>query len=264
MLLHVAGTPAYAYTGGQPFDAAQPTVVFIHGAQHDHSVWNLQARYCAHHGRGVLALDLPGHGRSGGPALASVEEMAHWVREFLAAAGVQRFSLVGHSMGALIGLEVAAAAPERVEKLALVGTGYPMPVGLALLAAAREDEALARRMVNAWSHAPAMHLGGNPNPGMWMLGRNDRLMERMAPGVFYNDLAACNAYRGGEAAAAKLTCPTLAILGSRDAMTSLKAGRAFAALIPGARVTVLEGAGHSLMAERPDALLDALIGFLAG
>ncbi len=66
----------YAYTGGRPFDPALPTVVFMHGAQHDHSVWILQSRYLAHHGYGVLALDLPGHMRSAGPPLATVEAMA--------------------------------------------------------------------------------------------------------------------------------------------------------------------------------------------
>ena len=50
----------YAYTGGRPFDPALPAVVFIHGAEHDHCVWALQSRYLAHHGRGVLAVDLPG------------------------------------------------------------------------------------------------------------------------------------------------------------------------------------------------------------
>ncbi len=63
----------YAYTGGRPFDPARPTVVFLHGGEHDHSVWSLQSRYLAHHGYSVLALDLPGHMRSAGPALNSIE-----------------------------------------------------------------------------------------------------------------------------------------------------------------------------------------------
>ncbi|MBM3338316.1 MAG: alpha/beta hydrolase, partial [Betaproteobacteria bacterium] len=60
----VNGYRAYAYIGGKSFDAALPTAVFIHGAQNDHSVWALQTRYFAHHGFSVLAVDLPGHGRS--------------------------------------------------------------------------------------------------------------------------------------------------------------------------------------------------------
>ena len=49
MFLQVQGRRAYAYTGGKPFDPSRPTIVFVHGAQHDHSVWILQSRYLAHH-----------------------------------------------------------------------------------------------------------------------------------------------------------------------------------------------------------------------
>jgi hypothetical protein len=76
---------AYAYTGGKPFDAALPAVVFVHGALHDHSCWNLLARWCAHHGRSVLALDLPGHGRSEGPPLTDIEALGGWVLQVMAA-----------------------------------------------------------------------------------------------------------------------------------------------------------------------------------
>ena len=79
MKLDVQGRAAYAYTGGKPFDPALPAVVLIHGAQNDHSVWALQSRALAHHGHAVLAVDLPGHGRSAGPALADVEACADWI-----------------------------------------------------------------------------------------------------------------------------------------------------------------------------------------
>ena len=101
---------AYAYTGGKAFDPALPTVVFVHGALHDHSVWTLLARWFAHHGRSVLAVDLPG--TCGARARRSrVEDLADWLLALLAAAGVQRVALVGHSMGSLIALEAAARAP---------------------------------------------------------------------------------------------------------------------------------------------------------
>ncbi len=91
------GLCTYAYTGGKPFDAARPTVVFIHGAQHDHSVWG--TRFFGHHGFGVLALDLPGHGRSDGPVRASIGALADWVMRVLDAARVTKAIFVGHSMG---------------------------------------------------------------------------------------------------------------------------------------------------------------------
>ncbi len=99
MELTVNNQRAYAYTGGKPFDKALPTAVFIHGAQNDHSVWILQTRYFAHHGFSVLAVDLPGHGRSSGDALTSVEAMADWLNQVLDAANVKQAILIGHSMG---------------------------------------------------------------------------------------------------------------------------------------------------------------------
>jgi pimeloyl-ACP methyl ester carboxylesterase len=108
MNLSVDGRGVYAYTGGRPFDAAGRTIVFLHGAVTDHSVWTLLARWFAHHGFGVLAVDLPGHMRSDGPPLRNVEALADWTIALLDAAGVGRAALVGHSMGSLIALEAAA------------------------------------------------------------------------------------------------------------------------------------------------------------
>jgi pimeloyl-ACP methyl ester carboxylesterase len=128
--------------------------VFVHGALHDHSVWILQSRYLAHHGFAVLAVDLPGHGRSAGPALDTVEAMADWVLQ-LAAAGRKRATIVGHSMGSLIALEAAGARRRASSAIALVGTAYPMKVSDALLQAARDDEPRAFDMINQWSHSVA-------------------------------------------------------------------------------------------------------------
>src|SRR5260221_5955720 len=83
----VQGYPAYAYTGGRPFDPGLPTVVFVHGAAFDHSVWQWQSRYLAHHGRSVLAVDLPAHGRSPGALRESIEQWAEWLAAVIHAAG---------------------------------------------------------------------------------------------------------------------------------------------------------------------------------
>jgi pimeloyl-ACP methyl ester carboxylesterase len=88
MELELDGKRAYAYTGGKPFDPALPCVVFIHGAQNDHSVWGLQSRWFAHHGFAVLAVDLPGHGRSTGAPLPAIEALADWIVALLDAVGI--------------------------------------------------------------------------------------------------------------------------------------------------------------------------------
>jgi len=258
----VDGKTAYAYTGGRPFDAARPAVVFIHGAEHDHCVWVLQSRYLAHHGRSVLAVDLPGHGRSAGPPLTSVEALADWIVTLMNAAGAPKAALVGHSMGSLIAVECAARHPQRISKIALVGTAFPMHVAPELLDATRDAEPLAQDMVNIWSHSSYAQYPSNPGPGFWVMGENLRLMQRQKPGVMHVDFAACNAYANGVQAAGKVACPALLVLGKRDIMTPPRATAELAAALRDARVVEISGSGHALMAEKPDEVLDALAAFL--
>lgn len=272
MLVDIAGSRVYAYTGGKRFDPSLPLVVFVHGAQNDHSVWGLQSRYLAHHGHAVLAVDLPGHGRSAGPALSSVEDIATWTLRLVAALGARTATIVGHSMGSLVAVEAAsqsraADAPARVDRIVAIASAYPMQVSDALLAATRDDEPRAITMVSIWSsdtaHAGFSQKPSSPGPGFGVVWGNRRLMQRQSPGVMHRDFVACNAYRNGERAAANVACPALFILGAKDAMTQARSGRAFAKTIAGARVVELAGVGHSVMAEAPDAVLDALRDFLA-
>lgn len=258
MEIEVDGVPVFAATGGRTFDPADPAVLFIHGAGMDHTVWALQARYFAHHGRSVLAVDLPGHGRSGGAALRSVGDMAAWVGRLMRAAGVSSAALVGHSMGALIALEAAAQRPDQVRALALLGVAERMPVHPELLAAANANQRLAPELVSSWGHGRSGHVGGNPTPGLWIMGGALSLLERAPPGVLARDLAACNAYDGAMAAAAQVACPTLFLLGAADRMTPPAKAKPLAAAIKGSRTVILPEAGHMLMSERPDAVIDAL------
>jgi pimeloyl-ACP methyl ester carboxylesterase len=276
MMLTVQGQPAYCYTGGRAFDAALPTVVFLHGAQNDHSVWILQSRYFAHHGFSVLAVDLPGHGRSAGPALGSVEALADWLLALLDAAGVATAAgaagatLIGHSMGSLVALEATAKAPQRVARLALVGTAWPMRVSEALLAAARDEEQVAIDMVNIWSHSTLAQKPSCPGPGFSVTGGSRRLMQQVArrtnadgtpAKVFLTDFQACNAYANGAAAAASVRCPTLLLLGENDQMTPPKASAILRQTIAHHQLVQLADCGHSLMSEQPDAVLGALFRF---
>ena len=262
MNLTVQGKGAFAYAAAHEYDAAKRTIVFIHGAGLDHSGWGLQSRYFGYHGYNVLALDLPAHGRSDGPALATIGDMADWVKTFLDERKIPSAALVGHSMGSLISLEFAARHPEMTEKIALIGIAFPMKVGEAFLDAAKRNDTAAFDMETIWGHAAQVPFSGNPNPGMWMYGDTLARLGRLAPGVLHTDLSACNAYAGGMEAAAKIRCPALFILGARDMMTPPKAAQELARAIAGSKTVTLAPSGHSLMAEAPDATLDALIGFL--
>jgi pimeloyl-ACP methyl ester carboxylesterase len=259
MDLSIDGKSVFVYTGGCRFDPEQQAIVFVHGAGLDHSVWLLQSRYFAHHGWSVAAPDLPGHGRSPGPALERIDAMAHWLEHLVEALGLGCVSLVGHSMGSLVVMEAAARGAARVGSIALLGTAFPMSVSETLLNAARTDEHAAYEMINVWGHGSG--LGGNPVPGLWILGVNLRLLERAAPGLLYWDLKACNDYREGLERARSISCPALFLLGARDQMTPVRAAQSLRAAIPHAQTIVLEDCGHSMMTEQPDRVLQALAGF---
>jgi pimeloyl-ACP methyl ester carboxylesterase len=264
MIFNVNGNPAYCYTGGKVFDAKLPTIVFIHGAQNDHSVWALQTRYFAHHGFGVLAVDLPGHGRSKGEALPTIEAMTDWLLALLDAAGVEKAILAGHSMGSLIALEASHKAPARVQKIAMLGSTYPMKVSDALLETAKANEPAAIDMVNIWSHSSMAQKPSCPGPGFSVMGGARRLMQRISAinpaQVFYTGFQACNSYANGEAAAQAVACPTLFVFGSKDMMTPARSTKLLTTSIEHGRVVQVD-AGHQMMAEQPDAVLDALYSF---
>jgi len=260
MQLSVNGNEAFAATGGREFDRSQPTVVLLHGAGFDHTAWALHSRWFAHHGYSVLAPDMPGHGRSCGAPLRSIAEMADWTAALLEAAGVARAILVGHSMGSLVVLETAARHPAKVSALGLIGTTATMNVGPDLLKAAEANDHAAVDMVSIWGLGFDAELGGSLAPGLWMHGGAQRVLERCPPGVLFSDLSACNAYQDALAAASKITVPTTLVLGERDMMTPSRGGKALAAALPNSRIVVLPGAGHMMMAERPDELLAALQG----
>jgi pimeloyl-ACP methyl ester carboxylesterase len=255
-----SGGGVFASTGGQDFDPAQPTIVFLHGAGMDHTVWALQTRWFAHHGRNVLALDLPGHGRSAGAALRTIDEMAALVVAVVKSAGAERVALVGHSMGALVALEAASTLGSQVFALGLLGVTPLMPVHPDLLGAAERGEHGAVDFMVTWAIGRAAQLGANDAPGLWLTGAAMRLLERADPSSLAADLSACNAYRGALAAAGKTICPTLLLLGGDDRMTPAGKAVDFVRAFPNGRSTVLPGIGHMMMLEAPGATLTALRG----
>ena len=266
MILRVNGHETFCYTGGKPFDASKPTVVFLHGVLNDHSVWILQSRSFAHHGWNVLAPDLPGHCRSAGDPPRTVEEAAAFVIALLDAAGVKQAALVGHSFGSLAALQAAANAPDRVSHLALVGTASPMKVSPALLDTSLNAPMQAIAMVNVFSHSMLAPPPSALGPGTWLYGSSKALMKRVLASnsevnLFHRGFKACDDYRGGEAAMEKVRCPVLFILGTNDSMALPKMAQPLLDKAPLAKVVMVE-AGHQMMAEAPEAVLAALVDFL--
>ena len=261
MQLTINGADVFIVTGGKAFDPSLPTVAFLHGAGMDHTAWALHDRWFAHHGHNVLAPDLPGHGRSVGKPLPTIADMADWTAALLDAAGASSARLIGHSMGSLIALEMAARHPAKVSSLALIGTAAAMTVGPDLLKAAGANHRAAIDMVSIWGLGHQAELGGSLAPGLWMHGGAQRVLEQCRDGVLFNDLAACNSYDGGDNAAAAVRCPTLFIFGANDVMTPPKSAVRLASAIPQAQSVTL-ASGHALMSEQADAVSEALQAFI--
>ena len=262
MEVNLDGGRVFLADYGKAFAPGRPTILFVHGAGMDHSVWPLQARHFAYRGWNALAPDLPGHGRSGGELRDSIERMADWLWDLIKTLAVEPVTLVGHSMGALISLEAAARHRRKIARVALLGAAPRMPVHPALLAAAAAPGSRAAELICDWGFGPAGHLGGHKAPGSWMMGHGMRLLTRAAGPVLHTDLAACNAYQGGLAAAAKLRCPTLVLAGEFDRMTPSRHAAELAEALKGARFVALPACGHMMMVEQPDATLDALVEFV--
>lgn len=259
MIVDVDGYRAHATTGGVELTGDGPVVLLIHGAGNDSTVWQLQTRYLAHRGFRSVAVDLPGHGRSDGEALTSIEAMADWISRFVAVAGFGSVNVVGHSMGTFVALELASRYPDITDSIILCGTSTEMPVHPELLSAAENDLPAAAALMAAWGHAKPAHLGLNPTPGLWMIGGARALVENSRPGVLADDFRACMAYTGATVAAEAAGCPATVVIGLGDKMTPPKGGRMLAAALGSPTVIELADTGHSMMIENPPAVKRAIL-----
>ncbi|MDA8752607.1 alpha/beta hydrolase [Halieaceae bacterium] len=258
MKLVVNGERTFCYTNAREIVPDRDSIIFVHGSGLDHTVWTLAARHFARHGNNVIAVDLPGHGRSTGEPLDAIEAMADWLVALMDALGVGTAAVVGHSLGSLVAMDCAARHPTRVRALAMVGTTVPMPVSDAILNAAEANDHAAFDMLTQWGYSKRHQYGGNRNSGIWMIGSTLRLFERSRPGVLFSDMTACNNYRAGIERAAKVSCPVLLVLGSEDRLTPVRSTQPLREAFVEPKVEILPGAGHTIMVEEPNALLDAL------
>ncbi len=259
MYFEVNGLKTFCSNGSGNLLRDQPAVVFLHGAGLDHSNWVLPARHFARRKFNVFALDLPGHGRSAGSALDSIPSMSEWLRDAVAALDLSQPAVVGHSMGSLVALHFAARYPDSLRVLALLGTSLPMPVSDPLLDAARANHHDAIDMANIWSHSSIGQIGGNETPGIHMLMSGQRLLEKAGPDVFFTDLNACNEFTEAVSLAKKVAVESLVIVGDQDKMTAPVNAVEVANNIERCAIRKLSPCGHAMLAEQPNAVLDALI-----
>jgi len=232
---------------------AGPPVVLIHGAGGNRLVWPAALRRLP--GATVYALDLPGHGRSGGAGRERIGDYAADLVGFLDGVGEERAVLIGHSMGGAIAQTVALTAPERVSGLVLLSTGARLKVSPSILEGLQRDFRAVVRLTAEWAWGP----GADPA----LVAEGQRAMEETGPQVLLGDFLACDRFDVRERVG-EIRAPTLVATGSEDRMTPPRFGRWLADNIPGARFLLVEGAGHFLMLERPREVAAAVEAFLRG
>lgn len=248
--LTVAGRKTY-YAHRRPVPKGSPPVVFIHGAGGTHQHWLYQVRDLP---RSVTyAIDLPGHGQSAGPGCTDISAYGDWLVAFLDAAGLDRVVLVGHSMGGGIALDTALRSPSRVAGLGLIATGARLRVTPALFDALNYDPQAAVKLLCDWV------FGTEASPEL--VRQAVRQMAATPVEVFYGDFVACNAFNVMDRLG-QIAVPTLVLCGTQDNLTPLKYSVYLRDHIAGATLHLLEGAGHMVMLERPEAVAQALQAFL--
>ena len=262
MYIDVNGKRVFATTGGKPFVAGRPTVVFLHGSGFDHTVWNLQSRFFAFRNYSVLALDLPGHTNSEGPPLATIEDMAEWLNDVVEALEISKLSLVAHSQGCLISLEYASRFPSRLKSLSLITSGLATPVNDALLNAAKDKPEAAIAMMTGWGFGHAGHFNLGPIPGNAMVTAGQKVIRGNTPDALYADLNACNNYANGKAAAAAVQCPVQVIVAGNDRMAPAKATDELIAHLDQPKVARIPASGHMVPQETPNQCRELLRGFI--
>ena len=265
MIIEHQGHSTFVSTGGTHWEEGLDTLVLLHGAGLNRTVWVLLGRYFARRGFNVIIPDLPGHGASDGNALSRIEDYADWVNSLVTALSKDKalsnknIAYAGHSMGSLVMLEAAARNAENVKRVVLLGSAAPMGVGDALLQAAKNNEHAAIEMINMFGHAFGSRIGNNPISGINVYNSMEALLEQAQDGVLYNDLNACNDYQNGEDAAKSIAGKIQAtiISGTEDRMTPVKACKQLTQWLEGSML-LLDDCGHMMMSEKPEATLQAM------
>ena len=252
MYFDVGGKQIFATTGGKAFDNKKPMVMFLPGSALDHTFWGLHSRFFAFRNYAVLAPDLPGHSHSEGLALTSIEAIGDWLNDVVDALDVDNISVVAHSQGCLNALEFVSRYPDKVLSVSFIASGLATPVNPALIDAAENKPEDAIAMMIGWGFGPAGHLHQGPIPGNSMLAGGRNVMRRNVPDELATDLKACDAYRNGKEAAAKISCPSQVIIAGQDKMAPRKATTELVDHLNNPEVHVIPESGHMVPQEAPN------------
>ena len=222
----------------------KPTILLLHGSGLTHIVWSFHEQFYAAQGFNVLSVDLPGHGNSEGPSLKSIEEISDWIKSLMKKLNIEKIIIIGHSQGALVGIDFAARYPELILSLVLVAGSYKMPVHKDLIDYAEAGDEKAILLMMKWGYEGSKaFIGGNPVKKIINSSRDIRE-------ILAVDLNACNNYKDGKESLGKINCPALCIFGDLDKMVPLEVGNKMASMIKNSEKKIITDCGHMIIFEK--------------
>ncbi len=233
---------------------AAPPLILIHGAGGSRLVWPPNLRRMR--GFPVYTLDLPGHGRSPGPARQSIPDYATAVADFLQARALPPAVIVGHSMGSAIALTLALMHPERVQALILIGGGARLRVHPSLLEWTAQPETLEQAIQTL------LEWGFGPQCAPQVKNRAAQHMRQTPASTFHADLLACDRFDLRQELS-RIPQPTLLLCGTEDRMTPVSYSEYLLLHLPKAELILFKDAGHMLMLEQALEVEQAIREFLS-
>ena len=225
-------------------DKEKSTILLMHGSGLSHIVWSFHEQFYSTQGFNVLSVDLPGHGNSEGPSLQSIEEISDWIKSLMTKLNIEKIIIIGHSQGALVGIDFAARYPKLILSLVLVAGTYKMPVNQDLINYAEAGDEKAILLMMKWGYEGSKaFIGGNPVKKI--INSSREIREILAV-----DLNACNNYKDGKESLKKISCPTLCIFGDLDKMVPLEVGNKMASMINKSETKIINNCGHMIIFEK--------------
>jgi pimeloyl-ACP methyl ester carboxylesterase len=228
-------------------------VVLLHGAGGSHLSWPSEIRRMT--GYKVFALDLPGHGKSGGRGHQSIACYAEAVQAWLDNMGIPRAVLIGHSMGSAVAQELALKFPAQVLSLCLIGTAARLRVNPILI----EETTHTTTFHNAVEKVIDWSFGSQTAEDLKTLVA--RRLGDTRPSVLHGDFLACDAF-DASGRIAEIKQPCLIICGAEDKMTPTGNAYFLADTLQNAEIKIIAGAGHMAMIEKPIEVANAIKEFL--
>lgn len=227
--------------GGKTFYSERDTVIFIHGAGGNSTVWvhqleGLQVGY------NLVALDLIGHGTTKGGPVNSISEYGSWLEGILEKTFMRPVVLAGHSMGGAIVMEVASRNQKLVKGLILLATGPRLKVAPQFLKGLKEDFENTVKAIMKYAY--------RKDVDEKTVKEGVDLMVSSGQDVVFNDFYACDNFDISERLN-EINVPSAIIVGDQDKLTPIKLSMELLEKLKDSRLIKVKNAGHMLMMEQP-------------